>query len=450
MFPGVGGQPRGLWNGDWNNVTPRFGLAYQLNPRTVVRAGYGLFYFANGADYTGVTQTGFSQATSIIPSNDNGLTFQASLANPFPQGIQSPPGSSAGLATSVGRSISFFYPHLLDSYMQRWSLNVQRELPGRTVVEIGYIGNRGTKLNTSREIDAVPNRYLSTSPARDQATIDYLNQQVPKPFSGLAAFAGTGLASSTVARSQLLRPYPAFTGISYTSNEGYSWYHGMTVNVEKRFSGGLLFQSNWSWSKFMEAISYLNGSDPRPARGVSDQDITHRFAANVVYELPIGRNRKLLRGLPRIWDVLIGGWQVQGSYEGQSGIPLGFGNIIFNGKLSDIPLPNAQKRAERWFNTDAGFEKRSAFQLGSNVRTMPLRFSGVRGDGVNNLDASMMKHFRVSERLDGQFRLEGINALNHVQFADPNLSVTSSAFGTISAEKGHGQRQVNFVFKLVF
>ncbi len=81
---------------------------------------------------------------------------------------------------------------------------------------------------------------------------------------------------------------------------------------------------------------------------------------------------------------------------------------------------------------------------------MPLRFSGVLGDGVNNMDASLMKRFRITEKLDGQFRLEGINALNHVQFADPNTSVTSTAFGTITAEKGHGQRQVNFVFKLMF
>lgn len=450
MFPGTGGHVRQLWNGDWNNIMPRIGLAYQWNARTVVRAGYGIFYVANGADYTTVTQTGFSQATSVIPSNNNGLTFQASLANPFPDGIQSPPGASAGLSTSAGRGVTYFNPGLLDPYMQRWSLNVQRELPGRTVVEVGYIGNRGTKLTTSRELDAVPNRFLSRSPVRDQATIDYLSQQVANPFAGIAAFSGTGLLSATVARSQLLRAYPAFTGLTYTSNDGYSWYHGLLVNVEKRFSKGLLFQTNWTWSKFMEAISYLNGGDASPSRGVSDQNVRHRFTFNVIYEIPVGKNRRLLGNAPRVLDLLVGGWQVQGSYEGQSGQPLGFGNSIFNGDLHNIPLPVDERKAERWFNVDAGFERRTAQQLGSNVRTMPLRFSGVLGDGVNNMDASLMKRFRITEKLDGQFRLEGINALNHVQFADPNTSVTSTAFGTITAEKGHGQRQVNFVFKLMF
>jgi hypothetical protein len=348
----------------------------------------------------------------------------------------------------VGRAISFFNPNLRDPYMQRWSLNIQHELPGRAVVEIGYVGNRGTKLTSSREIDAAPNRYLSTSGARDQPTIDYLSQQVANPFAGLPQFAGTNLISATVARSQLLRPYPAFAGITFNSNDGMSWYHGLLVNVGKRFSHGLLFQTNWTWSKCMERMDFLNGGDLTPSRAPSPQDTTHRFSTNVVYELPFAKNRRMLPSVNRFWDTLVGGWQIEGSYEGQSGAPLGFGNFIFNGNLADIPLDNSVRKAERWFNTDAGFEKRTAFQLGSNVRTMPSRFSGVRGDGINNLDASVMKIFHITERLRGQFRLEGINACNHVQFADPNTSVASSAFGSIRAEKGHGQRQVNFVFKL--
>ncbi|MBI3278947.1 MAG: TonB-dependent receptor [Acidobacteria bacterium] len=449
-FAGADQEPRQLWNGDWNNLIPRFGLAYQLTPRTVLRSGYGIFYVASGADLDNVTQTGFSLATPIIPTTDNGLTFQATLANPFPSGIQAPPGAATGIATAVGRSISFFNPNRLDGYMQRWSLNIQRELPARTVVEIGYIGNRGAKLDTTQQIAAVPNEYLSTSPTRDQARIDYLNQRVANPFYGLPEFDGTALVARTIARSQLLRPYSHFTGVTFADNDGYSWYHGMTVSVEKRFSHGLLFQTNWTWSKFMEAISYLNPADLHPSETISDLDATHRFALNVIYELPIGRKRNLLGSSPRWLDALVGGWQVQGSYEGQSGAPLALGDIIFNGNLGDIPLPKSERRAERWFNTDAGFERRTAFQLGSNVRTFPLRLSGVRSDGVNNLDASFAKNFHITERVVAQFRLEGINALNHVQFAAPNLNVTSSAFGSITNEYGHGQRQLNFVLKLRF
>lgn len=450
FFPGVNGASRNLWAGDRNNFMPRIGLAYQLTPKTVIRTGYGIFFAASGADYNDVNQTGYSLATTIIPSTDNGLTLLASLANPFPNGILSPAGSSTGLATNVGRAISFYNQELLDPYMQRWSLNVQRELPMRSVVEVGYVGNRGSKLVASRNLNAVPNPYLSSSPARDQARIDYLNQLVPNPFAGIAAFTGSTLTAANIARSQLLRPYPAFGDITYNSNGGFSWYHGLTVNFEKRFSSGLLFQTNWTWSKFMEATTFLNGGDARPYRSISDQDATHRYTMNVLYEIPIGQGKRLFGGMNRWLDLAIGGWQVQGSYEGQSGYPLGFGNMIFNGDLANIPLAVSERRAERWFNTAAGFETRAAMQLASNVRTAALRFSGVRADGINNLDASLMKKFRVTEQLTGQFRLEGINAANHVQFADPNTTVTNSAFGAVTGERGHGQRQINFVFKLIF
>ncbi len=449
-FAGAGGEPRELWAGDRNNFMPRMGLAYQWNPATVIRAGYGIFYVPSGADRGDVNQGGFSQSTLIVPSLDNGLTYNATLARPFPSGIDAPAGASQGLDTFLGRGVSFFNPAPLNGYMQRWSLNIQRQLPGRMVAEIGYVGNRGTKLQSTRALGGIPNQFLSTSPVRDQGTINLLNDQVRNPFAGIPGFAGTGLAGANVARSQLLRPFPHFTGVGFTSNDGYSFYNSASISVEKRFSHGLLFQTNWTWSKFMEAISYLNDGDARPAYTISDLDFTHRFSVNAIYELPFGKGKPVFGSANRVLGLAIGGWQLQGSFEGQSGNPLGFGNSIFSGNLADIGLPVSARAAERWFNTDAGFERRAAFQLASNVRQMPLRFSGVRGDGINNLDASLMKRFRIRERVNAQFRLEAINALNHVQFADPNLAPANAAFGSITAEKGHGQRQINLFLKLIF
>ncbi|MBL8215587.1 MAG: TonB-dependent receptor [Bryobacterales bacterium] len=449
-FAGVNGEPRTLWSGDKNNFMPRIGLAYQLNAMTVIRAGYGIFYTPSGADRGDVNQGGFSQSTLIVPTLNNGVTFNATLARPFPNGIDQPAGASQGVNTFLGRGVSYFNPAPLGAYMQRWSLNVQRQLPGRMVLEIGYVGNRGTKLQTSRALGGIPNEFLSTSPLRDQPAINLLNDQVRNPFAGITGFAGTGLAGAQVARSQLLRPYPHFTGVGVTTNDGFSFYNAMTINVEKRFSHGLLFQTNWTWSKFMEAISYLNDGDARPAYTISDLDFTHRFNLTGIYELPFGTGKPLLGGASRWMDRVIGGWQLQASYEGQSGNPLGFGNAIFNGDLADVVLPVADRRAERWFNTEAGFERRAAFQLASNVRRFPLRFSGIRGDGINNVDASLMKRFRVTERVSAQLRLEAINAANHVQFADPNTTPTNAAFGSITGEKGHGQRQINLFLKVIF
>lgn len=450
LFAGVGGQPRGLWSGDRNNLAPRVGLAYQLNRKTVLRTGYGIFYDVLGIDRFDVNQGGFSQTTNLIPSLDNGMTFRATLSNPFPDGLQTPPGASAGIATYLGRGISFFNEKPLNPYMQRWSFSIQRELPWRVLIDTAYVGNRGTKLAVSRELNPVPRQYLSTLPERDQPTIDFLSAQVANPFYKIREFEGTGLSGQRVARSQLLRPYPQFQGISTSYPNGYSYFHSLQVGVEKRLSSGVNFQVAWTWSKFMEATSYLNATDPVPYKVISDQDNTHRFVFSGIYEFPFGRGKKWGSGAPWWVDFWIGGWQLQGWFEGQSGDALGFGNAIFRGNLKDIPLPVSQRRTERWFNVDAGFERDSRKQLASNIRTFPLRFSGIRADGINNFDLSLFKHFRIREGLKAQVRIESFNALNHVQFAAPNTTPTSTAFGTITGEFGHGQRQITLAIKLMF
>jgi hypothetical protein len=215
-FAGVGGQPRTLWGGDRNNFAPRVGLAYQIATKTVLRSGYGIFYDQTGIDRQDVNQGGFSQATNIVPTLDNGLTFRATLSNPFPDGLQIPPGASGGLTTFLSRGVSFFPGRAVNPYMQRWSLSLQHELPGRMLTQVSYVGNRGAKMGAGTQLNSIPAKYLSTARVRDQATIDFLSAQVTNPFSTLAEFSGTGLAAQRVGRSQLLLPYPQFTGVSVT------------------------------------------------------------------------------------------------------------------------------------------------------------------------------------------------------------------------------------------
>jgi hypothetical protein len=149
-------------------------------------------------------------------------------------------------------------------------------------------------------------------------------------------------------------------------------------------------------------------------------------------------------------ELLLGGWQLQGWFEGQSGQALGFGNALFTGSLHDIVLPLSVRRAERWFNIDAGFNRNTTQQLANNIQTFNTRFTGVRSDGINNFDLALFKNYRFKERYTAQFRLENFNALNHVQFANPNTTPTSAAFGSITGEKGHGQRQITLGLKLLF
>lgn len=450
LFAGVGRQPRQLWRADRNNWAPRFGLAFQASAKTVLRAGYGIFYDVLGIDRYDVNQGGFNQPTNLRPSLDNGLSFRATLANPFPDGLQLPSGAVGGLTTFLGRGVSFFNDRPVNPYNQRWSFSIQRALPLHIVVEPAYVGNRAVKLAVSTNLNPVPRQYYSTLPYRDQPTIDYLSAQVSNPFFGIPEFAGTGLGNVRVARSQLLRPYPHFQNITVSLPAGYSYFHSLQVRAEKRLYKGFNFQAAWTWSKFMEAASYLNDTDPRPYKVISDQDFTHRLVISGIFELPFGKGKPLASGVRGPADYLISGWQLQGWFEGQTGDTLGFGNAIFYGNLKDIPLPLSQRRAERWFNTEAGFERDTAKQLAWNLRSFPPRFSGVRADGINNFDLSLFKNFQIRERWKAQFRLETFNTLNHVQFGAPNTTPTSSAFGSITGEKGHGQRQVTFAIKLMF
>jgi hypothetical protein len=254
----------------------------------------------------------------------------------------------------------------------------------------------------------------------------------------------------------LLRPYPQFAAaangasVQTTLPSGYSYYHSMQTAVEKRMGGGLSFQMSWTYSKFMEAITYRNDTDDRPEKVISNFDFTHRFVLSTIYELPVGRGRKWFTRMPFAPEAIFGGWQFQGWFEGQSGDTLGFGNSIFNGDVHNIEIPVEQRRAERWFNTDVGFNRISTQVLANNIQGLSTRFNGVRADGINNFDLSLFKNIRIKERVTTQFRLESFNSLNHVQFDVPNTTPVNAAFGSVTAQKGHGQRQITVGIKVLF
>jgi hypothetical protein len=454
-FRVVGGQlfassgNRALYKLRPRNFMPRIGLAYLLTPNTVVRAGYGIYYESFAADFVAVTQNGYSQSTTMVPSVDNGLTFQATLQNhPFPDGILQPTGAAGGLNTFLGRSISFFDPNNRQGYAQRWSFNVQRQFAQRVLVEVGYIGNRGTHLGVQNNWGNLPDRYLSRSPFRDQATINALAAMVPNPFYGIPQFATTALANPTVAVSQLVTPYPQFTGVTSTDGSGFSWYHSLAVRAEKRFSHGLTLQLNYTWSKFMEATSRLNGVESPLEHVVSTQDRPQQFSPNGIYELPFGKGRRFLSSAPPWANVLAGGWQVQAIYVAQSGSPMAFGNVLFLGNLHDIVLPKSERTINRYFNTSAGFNTVAAQQLDRNYRTFPSQLTGARNPGWNLWAMSVIKNTRIHETVNFEIRAEAKNALNHPNFGGPSLNPTNALFGTISSAQA--SRQITVQGKLIW
>ena len=301
------------------------------------------------------------------------------------------------------------------------------------------------------ELNPIPAQYLSTLPVRDQAAIDLLSSRVANPFRGIDGFQGTALfAGTTTARSQLLRLYPHFSGLSTGLPAGSSWYHAMTVRMERRFQKGFQAQVIYTWSKAMEALSYLNDTDGIPEHVVSNLDRPHRLTVSAMYELPFGAGRPLLTNARGLLNHIVGGWQAHVIFQGQSGPPLGFGNVIYTGQYRDLKLPEGQSSIYRWFNTD-GFERNSRLQLASNIRTLPSRIATVRADGINVWDIVLHKNFRLREGLTLQLRGEAEAAMNHPNFAGPNTSPASTLFGIVTGTQGGQEERRTFVgLKLMF
>jgi hypothetical protein len=278
----------------------------------------------------------------------------------------------------------------------------------------------------------------------DQARINFLTTQVPNPFRGLDPIYGTNIS-----RANLLRPYPQFGNITFEESIGYSWYHSLQLRGEKRFSQGYTFQGTYTWSNLMEAVEFLNPSDPAPTEVIGVFDRPHRVTISGIWEIPVGRGRRFGSRLPVVLNALAGGWQLSGVVVRQAGPPLSFGNVIFTGNLDDIRLPKGERSDTRWFNTEAGFNRNSAQQLDSNIRTFPLRIGEARADGRATWDFSAIKNIQVWRQAVLQFRAEVYNAWNHPNFREPNTSPTSSDFG-VTTRLGTDPRNAQFSLKLKF
>jgi Carboxypeptidase regulatory-like domain/TonB dependent receptor len=453
LYPDTGG-PNQAWKRNLSNFMPRAGFSWQPDPKTAVRGGYGLFYDVLGPNRISVNQTGYSRSTALTPSLDNGQTFVGTLANPFPTGLLEPLGSGLGLMTGAGLNVSFPYVgEVKTPRTHRWSIGIQRELPWQFMVEGTYVGSHSENIPIPRDLNPIPGQYLSTSPVRDDATNNYLTQQVPNPFVGLLP--GTTLNGTTVSRSQLLRPFPQFTtsgssqGVEALETIGQSDYSSFQGRIERRMANGFTLQVGYSWSKSMGELNFRNPFDTVPERVIGQFDRTHVFVTSGIVELPFGHGRRYGQQWNGLVDGVLGGWQVSFLFKAQSGAPLGFNNgggaanttlgsniVLRDGfTMDDVALPADQRTVDRWFNVDA-FERATNRQLVSNVRTLPTRFEDIRGPGYAVLDLGILKNVDLTSRLKLQLRAEAYNALNTTNLGTPNTAPTNTAFGTITAQNG--------------
>ena len=444
-----------------NTFLPRVGFAYQLDSKTVFRGGVGLFAGFLGQRRGDVIPNGWSLTTTIPTTfNANGAPIpiyweNALMATP----ILEPVGNAQGRQTGLGTSITFFNPNPAISKQLRWQFGVQRQLPGNWTAEAVYVGNHGYDIEINRNINALPAIYLNTDNARTaamSANNTFLSGSVANPFAGLLP--GTGFNNATIARRQLMRPYPAFGDITTTNNDGKTWYSSVQAGLNKRFSQGYTFGVSYTWSHWEQATEYLNAQDPEPTRMISDLDVTHRLAVSAVVELPFGRGKRFGSDVSAVADGFIGGWQIQGVYTYQSGFPIAFGTDgFYNGSDpengSDIALGSTS--TTKWINTDVFTSILNGTSTNAtpvdHLRSLPLRFQDVRRDTINNLDLSLIKNITLPGTMELQVRFEFINALNEPYFPAPVTGMTSSTFGQISASnQDNYARRAQVGVKLIF
>lgn len=454
VFTGVGDIPRTNTKFDTNNFAPRFGVAWQAAPKTVIRGGGGLFYssitgIGSGPGAFGIS--GFQTTTTMLTSVGNaGLIPLNTLSNPYPNGLLQASGSSQGLSTLLGQAITFTDRGNVTPYSVQWNFNVQRELPGAILLEVGYLGSHGLKFTQNRVLNQLPDSALALGAG--------LRTLVANPFLGQIA---SGIvAGATVTRAQLLRPYPQFDGVTSANNTwASSMYHALTVKAEKRYSKGLSVMGSYTYSKAMDngigvfagettgGVGYQNNNNLAAERSVSDLDQTNRVVFNTVYEIPLFKNQQGFAGKT------LGGWQVGVIFLAYSGNPLGISSAVNNTfsqgggqrpdwtgtspRLSD-PTP------QRWFDISQ-FTDPGPYKFGNAGRT----YTGLRSDPARNVDVSLVKNTHLLEKLNLQFRAEFFNLTNTVRFNPPNTVFGNAQFGVVSAIANQ-PRVVQFALKLIY
>jgi hypothetical protein len=492
-FVGVDGAPDSPWKYDRNNWQPRVGAAFQINEKTVLRGGYGI-YFENPT--TESASNGFSTSALLIGSLDGGRTPTYALSNPWPNGIPSAPGSSLGPRTFLGQAPGFANPDFVVPTVHQFSVGMQRQLPWQISLDVTYAGSR------SRKIEDTWNGYNEPS-AAFQAQCDvtlggsrsFCDQLLPNPFFQVAGFEGTSrFTSPTLSRFELNRPFPEFSGCTPASNptsncltmnqrnDGRMTYDSAQFVANKRWAKGLTLNANYTWvprwtedgantttgigTGFVDGVSLLKNHGPYFAYR------KHRATFSGVWEMP-WRDRKDLLGY------LLGGWSVAPMFVFQSGQPWDMPSnvdlapgvdpktIALEGK-KDGQFIYGVKPCVGQYNTGTGnydlvsysvaygctqpfFLIRQTYQR----RTAMFRYDDFRRPIYWEIDANIAKTTRITDKVRFQLRLEAFNILNSPMYDEVqyNQDTSSADFGRInrnSSGQSNFQRFVQLGFRLLF
>ena len=432
---------------DANNFAPRFGFAYSITPRTVVRGAYGLFYnHANRLGREGLL--GFNPPYIILAdSNIGGSALLHSTDAIFRLQDGLPPGfvdlNRVNLQTVARKAQD---PNQRSPYVQQYNLGIQREIMKDVVLDVSYMGNRGLKLPSFRNLNP--------------ATFTFDAQGAP--VAGLRELDSLGLKGD----------------IQILENLGISNYNSLQAKIERRFSGGFTLLASYTYGKALtDSVDHLstsgagNGVDvgefkePQDGKrrrleyGPAEFDVTHRFVLSGVWRLPFGKNQVYGSNWSRGVDAVLGGWQFSPIFAAQTGLPLTINqaeSINLGGERRSRPnriasgtSPEDQRTVDRYFDTSAFVALRAT----PGVGFVPNQIYGnsgvgiVRAPGLVNLDFNLAKDIPITERFDAQFRAEFFNAFNHTNLGIPGVTIGAGFGQIVSAADA---RIIQFGLKLRF
>lgn len=433
---------------------PRFGLAYRLKNKTVLRAGYGVVWIEQAGITTPFTTPQFPFIQTISQRTLDNLT-PAFMLSTGPDVTPLPLTPDAGL----GQGVFAVDSDLGSGYAQQWNFAVQRELSTNMVLEVAYAGSKITHVG-------IPDTNINQLTVEQLALGQALLTRVANPFFGRIP-RSSSLGDPTIPLAQLLKPFPRFTQVGfYRNNVGNTNYNALQVKLEQRFTKGSSFLLSYTRSKLIdEASSVFDASiltgpiasfpvadsfNRTLERDISTGDIPNVFVASFTYELPIGKGKLLNPGGITEW--IFGGVELAGVVTLQSGLPLavtqatnfnafaGFGTQRPN-RVGDPNLPSAQRTTAQFFNT-AAFQVAPQFTIGNSSR------NPVRGPGYRNLDIAVIKRLAFDEARNLEFRTEFFNLTNTPPLGAPNVVVATPGFGSITS--AGDPRVVQFGVKLNF
>ncbi len=469
------GRPRQIWPGELMFM-PRIAVAYQLDSKTVLRAGYGMYFDTLNALNEGLSQTNFSRTTSANITNDFGSTWLVGnpaggvppAADPFPVRADGtrfdvPTRNALGLMAVQGRGFTFNGDDIRRARQQRWRFGVQRQFGTSWVIDAAYAGSSSGRVYIDRPQNALPERYWSSGTQRNDNNATFLLANVTNPFN-INNF--TDLRSSNpmvfndmnsigfftagiIQRSQLLRPYPNLGGGLNVNRapDGAVRTHEFQFALDKRFSKGWNLNLGYTGMYIRDRDIYLNEFDATPSWRPTNDGRPHRLTATGIYELPFGKGR---RWATKGWvDRVAGGWQIAATYEYQPGPLLTFGNQFYYG--NDVNNINTGERTfDRWFNT-ADFERNAARGPAAfHRRVFPTRIDGLRADMTNQWNANLQKNIQLREGMSLQLRLDALNLANRSQMAGPTLDPFNQTFGQITSQTSATNRFIQIQARIVF